>query len=92
MFPGTLGEDELVGIFERASLGRNRAIARAIFRRIAAFDDRSRTEYSRALSRTVLWDLAHGATALLDDASADELVASANRRIGLRDGDWVYLG
>ena len=92
LLPDTLGEDELVGIFERTSLGRNRPIARAIFRRIVAFDDRGRTEYSRALSRTVLRDLAHVSTALLDDTSADELVASANHRIGIRDGEWAYTG
>jgi hypothetical protein len=90
--PRTLGEDELVGIFERTSLGRNRQVARAIFRRIIAFDDRGRTEYARALSRTVLRDLAHVSTALLDDAAADGLVESAHRRIGIRDGDWVYTG
>ena len=90
--PGTLGEDELVGIFERTSLGRNRSVARAIFRRIAAFEDRGRTEYSRALSRTVLRDLAHVSTALLDEVSADALVASAHGRIALRDGEWLYAG
>lgn len=90
--PDTLGEDELVGIFERTSLGRNRPIARAIFRRIRAFEDGGRTEYSRALTRTVLRDLAHVSPALLNDASADDLVASASRRIGVRDGDWVYTG
>lgn len=88
-----LGEDELVGIFERTSLGRNRQVARAIFRLIVAFDGRgSRTDFSRALSRTVLRDLAHISTALLDDSGADSLVESACRRISLRDGAWVYAG
>jgi hypothetical protein len=90
--PETLGEDELVGIFERTSLGRNRSVARAIFRRIVAFDDRGRTEYSRALSRTVLRDLAHVSTALLDEDAADALVTAAHHRIGVRDGAWVYTG
>lgn len=90
--PNTLGEDELVGIFERTSLGRNRSVARAIFRRIVNFDDRGRMEYSRALSRTVLRDLAHVSTALLDDDAADALVNAAHRRVGVRDGAWVYTG
>lgn len=92
MLSKTLGEDELVGIFERTSLCKNRAVARAIFRRIVAFDGRGRSEYSRALSRTILRDLAHVSTALLDEASADELVAAANRRIGVRDSHWNYTG
>jgi len=88
----TLGEDELVGIFERTSLGRNRPIARALVRRIVAFEDRGRTDYSRALSRTVLRDLAHVSAALLDDPAADAFVESAHGRIGVRDGEWTYTG
>ena len=90
--PGTLGEDELVGIFERTSLARNRLVARAIFRRIVGFDGRGRMEYSRALSRTVLRDLAHVSTVSFDDDAADSLVASADARIGMRGGVWVYTG
>lgn len=88
----TLGEDELVGIFERTSLGRNHHVVRAIFRRIVQFEDGGRTDYSRALSRAVLRDLAHVSTALLGDAEADEFVLSAHRRIGIADGEWVYTG
>ncbi len=89
---GVLGEDELVGIFERTSLARNRPIARAIFRCLSASKDSGRTEYARALSRTVLRDLAHLSPALMDDPAADALVASADRRISLRAGEWVYTG
>lgn len=44
-----LGEDELVGLFERSELSRNRSLARALAQRVLEYDGSDRSAYARRL-------------------------------------------
>lgn len=48
-----LGEDELVGIFERSKMSRNRTLARALARSILGYTGPNRSEFTRRLARSV---------------------------------------
>lgn len=44
-----LGEDELVGLFERSALSRNRELARALARRVLEYQGTNRSAFARQL-------------------------------------------
>lgn len=48
-----LGEDELVGIFERSSMARCRPLARVMAQQIVAYEGSQRSAYARELSKRV---------------------------------------
>lgn len=65
-----LGEDEMVGIFERSELSRNPVLVRAMARTVLDSDARYRSEFARAFYKRVRF---HTGAYALDLHSEDEL-------------------
>lgn len=65
-----LGEDELVGLFERTSLARNRPLIRVLARKVLSMQEENRSQAARILYKRVT-DLT--GPLLLDCLSEDEL-------------------
>lgn len=65
-----LGEDELVGIFERSELARNRSLTRAMARTVLESSSSNRSEFARALYKRVRF---HTGAYALDLHTEDEL-------------------
>lgn len=63
-----LGEDELVGLFERSALSRNRALARALAKRVLAYEGGNRSAFARHL----YMEARYSTGPLLMDAMAEE--------------------
>jgi len=74
-----LGEDELVGLFERPTLASDARLVRLLARRILEHRGPDRSHFARRLSKRVLAELAFTETALLDDAELEALVEEAVR-------------
>ena len=73
-----LGEDELVGIFERSSIAGNASLARAMTRAVRALSPEPgvpRSEVMRDLAKRVRRLLAYISVAVLDDRALDGIVA-----------------
>lgn len=77
-----LGEDELVGLFERSTIGSDRRLVRALARRILAHRGADRSEFARRLSKRVLAEMAFTEIALLSDDELEELIDEAIRLRG----------
>lgn len=75
-----LGEDELVGLFERTSIAEEPRVARELGRRILAFDGPGRSDYARRLSKRVLAEMAVVELAVLNDDEIVELVARVEQK------------
>jgi len=77
--PVPLGEDELVGLFERTALARNRRLVRALAREVLRSDEAPRSEFARLLYKRVT----HATGPLMLDVLSDEdlagLVSAAAR-------------
>lgn len=69
--PNPLGEDEMVGIFERSELSRNPKLARAMARTVLESGAKNRSEFARAFYKRVRF---HTGAYALDLYSEDELV------------------
>ncbi|MGY0388916.1 hypothetical protein ACWZJV_18270 [Nocardioides sp. WG-D5] len=73
-----LGEDELVGLFERTALVRNRALARRLAVAVMSYSgDEARSEWARRLYKRVTFLTGPRMLDVLDDAELDELIKSA---------------
>lgn len=72
-----LGEDELVGLFERSALVRNRALARALASRVQSYDGPNRSQWARQLYK--LATLQSGVRLLdaLDESEIDRFVVES---------------
>lgn len=74
-----LGEDELVGLFERSALARNHTLVRRLAMAVLAYDGTGRSEWARELYKHLTFTTG---PRLLDGLSADqldELIRSAAR-------------
>jgi hypothetical protein len=78
-----LGEDELVGLFERSTIGSDARLARALARRILAHEGGDRSAFARRLSRRVLAEMAFTEISVFDD---DELGHFIDGAIEVRSG------
>lgn len=67
-----LGEDELVGIFERSTIATDRRLAVALAERVLAYEGKDRSNFARRASRRVLADLAYTEVGIL---SGEELAS-----------------
>ena len=74
-----LGEDELVGLFERSTLASDQRLVRLLARRILEHRGVDRSDFARRLSKRVLADLAYTETSLLDDTELSNFVEEALR-------------
>lgn len=73
-----LGEDELVGLFERTALARNRTLIRRLAIAIMEYDGRSsRSEWARELNKRVTFATGPRLLDALSDAEFDALIRSA---------------
>ncbi|MGH3086928.1 MAG: hypothetical protein ACRDSJ_06365 [Rubrobacteraceae bacterium] len=71
-----LGEDELVGLLERSALVRNRRLARALARRVLAYDGPNRSQWSRDLYKLATFQSGVRLLDALEDTEMDNLVNS----------------
>lgn len=71
-----LGEDELVGIFERTALARNRSLARRLAVAVMSYEGKgSRSEWARGLYKRVTFVTGPRLLDVLDEAEIDDLVS-----------------
>lgn len=80
-----LGEDELVGIFERSKLARSRALARVLAGEILSYRGSDRSQFARNLTKLVR---RHTGPRLLDylgPPDLERLVADVGRSIAASD-------
>ncbi|WP_181311186.1 hypothetical protein [Nocardioides campestrisoli] len=66
-----LGEDELVGLFERTALVRNRRLARALAARVLAYDGPNRSNWARDLYKLATFQSGIRLLDALDDAEIE---------------------
>ena len=52
-YPRPLGEDEMVGLFERSAMARNRPLIRALGSAVMEYSGPARSEWARALYKRV---------------------------------------
>lgn len=72
---GTLGEDILVGMFERTALARNRTLIRAMTRALLSYDGPiARSTLARRFSKTVTWATGPFLLDTLSQNEVDELI------------------
>lgn len=73
-----LGEDELVGLFERTALARNRVLIRALAKRVLSEEDdqRPRSEFARALYREAAYVTGPVLLDVLSEKEVDGVVGS----------------
>lgn len=77
-----LGEDELVGIFERTSMVRNRRLTRALVKEVLAYDGASaRSEFARDLYKRVRYSTGPLLLDVLDDTALQDHVSSLAQSI-----------
>lgn len=73
-----LGEDELVGLFERSALARNRALIRRLAVAVLTYDGpTARSEWARALYKRVTFSTGPRLLDALSDAELDEIIHGA---------------
>ncbi|HET9896507.1 MAG TPA: hypothetical protein VFQ44_16390 [Streptosporangiaceae bacterium] len=79
-----LGEDELVGLFERSALARNRALIRRLAVAVLAYDGLvARSEWARELYKGVTFTTGPRLLDALSDAEFDELIREAEQALVL---------
>ena len=78
-----LGEDELVGIFERSRLARSRNLARSMALHILSADERDRSEYAREFAKHLRRSLALISVDMLRETEIESLVEDAGRKVKL---------
>lgn len=71
-----LGEDELVGLFERTALVRNRRLASALARRVLAYEGPNRSKWARDLYKLATFQSGVRLLDALDDPGLEAFVAS----------------
>lgn len=76
-YSSPLGEDELVGIFERSRMSRSHQLARSMAKCILGLEVRDRSEFSRELSKRLRRTLAYISVDALSEAEVDRLVMEA---------------
>ena len=70
-----MGEDELVGLFERTAVARNLSLVRALARIVIEYDgDQARSEYARRLYKVARRKTGPLMLDILDEASLEDLV------------------
>ena len=74
-----LGEDELVGLFERTALARNRRLVRALAEHVLSSNIAPRSEYARELYKRATYATGPLLLDALDDAQLAGLVAAAGK-------------
>lgn len=70
-----LGEDELVGLFERTALARNRRLAKALARRVLNYSGSGRSDWARQLYVNTTYATGPRILDILSDGELDDLVA-----------------
>lgn len=73
---GALGEDELVGLFERTAVVRNRLLVRHVVEAVYAYAGPNRSQWARKLYKAVTYQTGARMLDVLDDATTEELVNS----------------
>lgn len=81
-----LGEDELVGIFERSTIATDRRLSVALAERVLAYEGRDRSNFARRASKRVLADLAYTEVGIL---SNEELASFIEAALGTAEPDHV---
>ena len=76
-----LGEDELVGIFERSRMARSHELARCIARYILSLDLPDRSSFSRELAKRIRRLLAYVNVDSLERGQIESLVAEAGQAV-----------
>lgn len=71
-----LGEDELVGLFERTALVRNRRLAMALARRVLSYDGPNRSQWARNLYKVATFQSGVRLLDALDDNALESFVDS----------------
>jgi len=69
-----LGEDELVGLFERSALARNRALIRRLAVAVSEYDGPARSEWARTLYKRVTFSTGPLLLDALSDAELDAII------------------
>lgn len=83
---GALGEDELVGLFERTALIRNRELVRCVVEAVHSYKGANRSQWARKLYKAVTFQTGARVLDVLDEHSMRELVADlARQALELRD-------
>lgn len=72
-----LGEDELVGLFERSALARNHTLVRRLAITVLAYEGRRRSDWARELYRHVTFVTGPRLLDALSEDQLDELISSA---------------
>jgi hypothetical protein len=74
-----LGEDELVGLFERSALARNHTLVRRLVIAVLAYDGRGRSDWARELYKHVTFATGPRLLDALSEDQLDDLIRSAAR-------------
>jgi hypothetical protein len=74
---GALGEDELVGLFERSAMVRNKALAREAAKAVLAYNEPKRSQWARRLYKTIAYQTGAILLDVLDENSLRHFVAEA---------------
>ena len=74
-----LGEDELVGLFERSALARNRMLVRRLATAVLAYEGRGRSDWARELYKHVTFATGPRLLDALPEDQLDDLISSAAR-------------
>lgn len=74
-----LGEDELVGLFERSALVRNRALANALAGRVLAYEGPNRSQWARRLYKIATFQSGVRLLDALDDSAMEAFVESLSQ-------------
>ena len=76
-----LGEDELVGIFERSSMSRSHSLARALARHILGLQIPDRSHFARELQKRIGRRLAYTTVEALDEDQLSELIQKVSAEV-----------
>jgi len=76
-----LGEDELVGIFERSSMARSHGLARALARHILDLEIPDRSYFARELQKRIRRRLAYTTVEALDEDQLFRLIQKASAEV-----------
>jgi hypothetical protein len=74
-----LGEDELVGLFERSALARNHTLVRRLAMTVLAYNGRGRSDWARELYKQVTFTTGPRLLDALSEDQLDDFIGSAAR-------------
>lgn len=76
-----LGEDELVGLFERTALARNHTLIRRLAMTVLAYEGSARSVWARELYKHVTFETGPRLLDALSDDELDEIIRIATQRV-----------